>query len=83
MVGVLAELLSPVSLLSLEVNVEDLKGVVVGVGLELLFCESPGLVKADPAVIGGNREGTVPARARRVGLNRLLSEGGIKSGNPS
>ncbi len=32
---------------------------------------------------GENREGTVPARARRAGLCVVFSVGGIKSGNPS
>ena len=82
-VGVLAELLNPGPLLSLELNVDDLKGVVAGVGLELLFCDSAGLVKADPGLLGGNLDGTVPALARRVGLKRVFSEGGMKSGNPS
>jgi len=35
------------------------------------------------AVPPGNLEGTVPARALRVGLKRLLSAGGAKSGKPS
>lgn len=81
-VGVLVEAFSPVSLMSLKVKADDLKGVVAGVGLELLFCDSAGLVKVEPP-FGGNLEGTVPARARRVGLSIVLSEGGRKSGNPS
>ncbi len=68
--------------MSLKVKADDLKGVVAGVGLELLFCDSAGLVKVEPP-FGGNLEGTVPARARRVGLSIVLSEGGRKSGNPS
>ena len=81
-VGFLAVVFSCTSLLSLGVEADDLKGVVAGVALELLFSDSAGLVKAEPLLFG-NLEGTVPARARRVGLNKLLSDGGIKSGNPS
>jgi len=81
-VGVLVEAFSPVSLMSLMVKADDLEGVVAGVGLELLFCDSAGLVKVEPP-FGGNLEGTVPARARRVGLSIVLSEGDRKSGNPS
>lgn len=72
-------LFDPDSFVSVGVNAEDLKGLVAGVGLELLVWEGAGLVKP-PA---GNLEGTVPARALRVGLKRLFSPGGIKSGKPS
>ena len=68
--------------MSVGVNADDLKGLVAGVGLELLVCDGAGLVKPD-APPAGNLEGTVPARALRVGLKRLLSPGGIKSGKPS
>ena len=80
--GFLAAEFSCISLLSLGVEADDLKGAVAGVALELLLSDSAGLVKAEPLLFG-NLEGTVPARARGVGLNKLLSDGGIKSGNPS
>lgn len=81
-VGAFAGLFSPVSFVSVEVKEEDLKGDVAGLGLAFRFCEIVELVNKEPP-LGGNLEGTVPARARRVGLSRLLSEGGMKSGNPS
>lgn len=70
------------SLISPITEADDLKEVVANVGLELLFCGCAGLIKVEPP-FGGNLEGTVPARARRVGLSIVLSEGGRKSGNPS
>ena len=81
MVG-LEEIPDPESFVSVGVNADDLKGLVAGVGRGLLVWDSAGLVKPDtpPA---GNLEGTVPARALRVGLKRLFSAGGIKSGKPS
>ena len=81
-VGVLVEAFGPVSLISLETDADNLKGVVASVGLELLFCCCAGLIKVEPA-FEGNLEGMVPARARRVGLSIVFSEGGRKSGNPS
>ncbi len=59
-----------------------MKGDVAGLGLAFRFWDIVELVNEEPP-LGGNLEGTVPARARRVGLNILLSEGGMKSGNPS
>lgn len=74
--------LVPTSLFSVGAKTVDLKGLVAGVGLELLVWDSAGLVRPE-AVPPGNLEGTVPARALRVGLKRLLSAGGAKSGKPS
>ena len=79
-VGLVA-LLVPTSF-SVGAKTVDLKGLVAGVGLELLVWDSAGLVRPE-AVPPGNLEGTVPARALRVGLKRLLSAGGAKSGKPS
>ena len=78
----LEELAVPYSFASVGVRADDLNGLAVGVGLKLLFWDCAGLAspEAPPA---GNLEGTVPARALRVGLRRLLSAGGIKSGKPS
>ena len=75
-------LLSPVSL---ENKDDDLNGLAEGVGLEVLGGSDAGLMVPEeaPASAGENLEGTVPARARRAGLWELLSDGGIKSGNPS
>lgn len=70
------------SLISLKIEADDLKGVAASVGLELLFWDCAGLIEVEPP-FGGNLEGTVPARARRVGLSMIFSEGGRKSGNPS
>ena len=75
-------LLEPVSLDSIGANTDALKGLVTGVGLELLVWDSAGLLKPEPPP-AGNLEGTVPARALRVGLKRLFSAGGVKSGKPS
>lgn len=74
--------LVPTSLFSVGAKTVDLKGLVAGVGLELLVWDNAGLVRPE-AVPPGNLEGTVPARALRVGLKRLLSAGGAKSGKPS
>ena len=75
-------LLDPGSLDSIGANTDALKGLVTGVGLELLVWDSAGLLKPEPPP-AGNLEGTVPARALRVGLKRLFSAGGVKSGKPS
>lgn len=75
-------LFAPDSLFSVGAKTDDLKGLVAGVGLGLFVWESAGLVKPE-APPAGNLEGTVPARALRVGLKRLFSAGGIKSGKPS
>lgn len=80
-VGLLV-LLVPVSLFSEGAKIVDLKGLVAGVGLELLVWDSAGLLRPE-VVPPGNLEGTVPARALRVGLKRLFSAGGAKSGKPS
>lgn len=77
------ELLSPTSL---EPKVDDLKGLVEGVGLELFVGNGAGtfVPRAAPGPAGENLDGTVPARSRlRAGFCPLLSGGGIKSGNPS
>ena len=81
-VGLFEVLFVPESFISVGVKTEDLKGLVAGVGLELLGWDSAGLDKPD-APPAGNLEGTVPARALRVGLSRLFSPGGMKSGKPS
>ena len=75
-------LLEPVSLGSIGANTDALKGLVTGVGLELLVWDNAGLLNPEPPP-AGNLEGTVPARALRVGLKRLFSAGGVKSGKPS
>lgn len=78
------ELLSPTSL---ELKVDDLKGLVEGVGLELFVGNGAGLFvlkAAAPGPAGENLDGTVPARSLfRAGFCPLLSGGGMKSGNPS
>lgn len=78
------ELLSPTSL---ELKVDDLKGLVEGVGLELFVGNGAGIFApkaAAPGPAGENLDGTVPARSRlRAGFCPLLSGGGMKSGNPS
>ena len=61
-VGFLAVVFSCTSLLSLGVEADDLKGVVAGVALELLFSDSAGLVKAEPLLFG-NLEGTSSSSA--------------------
>ena len=71
---------------SLEISDDDLKGLVDGVGRELFGGIDAGLFVPGvgaPAPPGENLDGTVPARTRRAGLWALLSDGGIKSGNPS
>lgn len=77
-------LLSPTSL---ELKVDDLKGLVEGVGLELFVGNGAGLFvlkAAAPGPAGENLDGTVPARSLfRAGFCPLLSGGGMKSGNPS
>ena len=61
---------------------DDLKGLVEGVGLDVLDCE--GVMPPNPGgAAGENRDGTVPARGRRVALWVVVSEGGRKSGKPS
>ena len=82
-VGLLALLFVSISFFSADAKADDLKGLVAGVGLELLVWESAGLDKPEAPPPAGNLEGTVPARARRVGLSKLFSAGGAKSGNPS
>lgn len=78
------ELLSPTSL---ELKVDDLKGLVEGVGLELFVGNGAGLFvlkAAAPGPAGENLDGTVPARSLlRARFCPLLSGGGMKSGNPS
>ena len=64
-------------------NEDDLKGLVDGVGLEV-FGTNDGLLPKPGGAAGENLEGTVPARALRgAGPCVELSEGGMKSGNPS
>lgn len=63
-------------------NEDDLKGLVEGVGLEV-FGTNEGLPPRPGGAAGENLEGTVPARALRGGPCVVLSEGGMKSGNPS
>jgi hypothetical protein len=65
------------------INGDDLKGLVDGVGLELLEAKVTGLFRPSAGPPGENLDGTVPARTRRAGLCSLLSDGGTKSGNPS
>lgn len=78
------ELLSPTSL---ELKVDDLKGLVEGVGLEPFAGNGAGLFVLNAAVpgpAGENLDGTVPARSLLgAGFCPLLSGGGMKSGNPS
>ena len=61
---------------------EDLKGLVEGVGLELLDW-ADGVLPRPGGAAGENLEGTVPARGRRIEFWVVASEGGRKSGNPS
>ena len=66
---------------SAEGNEFVLKGLVDGVGLEVLGSKDGGLLPTTSP--GENLEGTVPARALRDEFGVLPSAGGIKSGNPS
>jgi hypothetical protein len=69
------------------------KGLVDGVGLEVLDIADCGGGRLDSMTPGGKRDGTVPALALRVvgcepsciGLENpgLSSDGGMKSGKPS
>src|SRR5256885_8514549 len=61
-----------------------LKGLVDGVGRDVLE-RSDCCCTLTPLIVptGENLDGTVPARVRRDGLARLISEGGTRSGNPS
>ena len=61
---------------------DDLNGLVDGVGREVLGKKDWAPPRPGGAA-GENREGTVPARARRAGLCVVFSVGGIKSGKPS
>ena len=64
-------------------NEDDLKGLVDGVGLEVLG-RKDGLLPNPGGATGENLDGTVPARARRRGLCAVFSDGGVvKSGKPS
>lgn len=67
---------------SIPLRVDDLKGLVDGVGREVLGRNDWAPLKPGGAA-GENLEGTVPARARRAGLCAVFSAGGIKSGKPS
>ena len=62
---------------------EGLKGLVDGVGRDVL--ERSDCWMLTPLIVptGENLDGTVPARVRRDGLVRFVSEGGTRSGNPS
>ena len=62
---------------------EGLKGLVEGVGREVL--ERSDCWTLTPLIVptGENLDGTVPARVRRDGLVRFVSEGAVRSGNPS
>ena len=61
----------------------DLKGVCVGLGRDVLEARAGMPSKPLPAPPGENRDGTVPARARRV-CGRLSGVGSwAKSGKPS
>ena len=61
-----------------------LKGVCVGLGLDVLEASEGTLRRLLPAPPGENRDGTVPARARRVVCGRLSGVGSwVKSGKPS
>lgn len=60
-----------------------MKGLVDGVGLELLpWVDGAGRLRPGGAE-GANLEGTVPALGLRVGFWERLSAGGVKSGKPS
>lgn len=61
-------------------NEGDLKGLVEGVGFEVIGSRFPAL---EAELAGENRDGTVPARDRRGVVCVVLSAGGMKSGNPS
>lgn len=61
---------------------DDLKGLADGVGLELLG-KGDWLPLRPGGAAGENLDGTVPARALRAGLCVVVSDDGIKSGNPS
>lgn len=61
----------------------DLKGLVEGVGLEVLGNKDVPLLAPGAELAGENLEGTVPARDLLGVVCVLLSAGGIKSGNPS
>ena len=60
-----------------------LKGLVDGVGREVL--ERSDCWTLTPLIVptGENLDGTVPARVRLDGLVKFVSEGGTRSGNPS
>lgn len=62
---------------------DGLKGLGDGVGLELFDGKETGLLVPGAGPPGENLDGTVPARTRRAGLCRTVSDGGTKSGNPS
>lgn len=59
------------------------KGLVDGVGREVLDMNDCCTFTPLSVPTGENREGTVPARALRAGLLRLFSDGGTRSGKPS
>ena len=60
------------------------KGLVDGVGRDVLGSSDGGPLAAAKASLGENREGTVPARALRVlGCALVSDDGGTKSGKPS
>ena len=71
-------------LLSRDNKEMGLKGLVDGVGRDVLGSSDGGALAAAKPSPGANREGTVPARALRVlGCALVSTDGGTKSGKPS
>ena len=70
-------------LASRAVSEGDLKGLVEGVGREVLGNNEVPLLAPAAELAGENLEGTVPARDLRGVVWVLLSAGGMKSGKPS
>ena len=68
---------------SLDSSDDALKGLVDGVGLDVLGKKDGRLIIPGPLAPGENFEGTVPALPRRCGPCAEFSGGGIKSGKPS
>ena len=62
---------------------EGRKGLVDGVGLDVFAANDGCILTPLMFPTGENRDGTVPARARRAGLFIPLSDGGTRSGKPS
>lgn len=60
-----------------------LKGLVDGVGRDVLDRRACWTLTPLTVPTGENLDGTVPALARRDGLVKLISDGGTRSGNPS